>query len=558
MSLTTRFLLIAAAIVTVASLASWAVLPQIAGSIVESWAKRMAELQVRHDSARLLQLAEREIALASQLADSPLLQQWMDPTQRDALEADMLGELERFRRNFRDGSYFVARLDDGAYYYEDAKGVLSKEPLRYHLIEDTQRDAWFYEQIAQQRPLRVGVNFDETTGTTKLWVNALVRTDQGIAGIVGTGLELQKLLQDIVDTDHPAVTTLFVNREGAIQLHRDPNIIDYASMVRHDGMRHTLDLLFTSPDDRKRVRRMMRQLTKQPGETTQVLSTRVNFDNQRYLAGITYLPSIDWFEITLINTDELIPMHSFRPLVLALGIVLLLALWLVHQTLYRVIFNPLRALDEAMSRMQCGRPLTEQLPVRNDEIGNLIKHFEHMAHTVQDNTQQLENMVKQRTETLQRLARIDPLTELHNRIGLHERMVEEYARSHRQGTRFGLLLLAVDDFQPISCQDTPRDERLIEIAHQLRRNVRPYDAVGRWADEQFLLLIAACCEEHLGKIAERLHTVVTASAAQPSSVSIGACMVDQQEPVEYSLARIEQALHSARQQGGNCVHLLSS
>lgn len=553
MSLKTRFLLIAAAIVTTASLASWAVLPQITGRIAENWAQRMAELQVRHDSARLLQLVEREMALARQLADSPLMQQWMNSTQREALEAQMLEELERYRRNFRDGSYFVARLDDGAYYYDSADSA--QETLRYHLVADTQRDAWFYSQIQQQQELRVGVNFDETVGTTKLWINALVRTEQGIAGVVGTGLELQKLLRDIVDTDHPAVTTLFVNREGAIQLHRDPDIIDYASVVRHEGMQHTLDLLFTDADDRQRIRQMMNTLVKPSSDATKVLSARVQFDEQRHLAGITYLPSIDWFEITLINTGELIPADSFRPLMLALGIVLLLTLWLMQQTLQRLIFHPLHTLDAAMYRVRNGEPLAGSLPARQNEIGSLIQHFEHMAHAVQDNIRQLENMVEQRTETLQRLARIDPLTELHNRIGLHERMVEEYARSNRQGTRFGLLWLAIDDFQALPQSGLGHARLQIEMAHQLRRNVRPYDMVGYWAAGEFLLVIAACEHADLGKIAERLHHAIMSSMSLPLTLSIGACMVDQGEHLEHSLARTEQALEQARQLGGNCVYL---
>ncbi|GHD49685.1 hypothetical protein SAMN05216429_11282 [Marinobacter persicus] len=59
-------------------------------------------------------------------------------------------------------------------------------------------------------------------GVTKLWIDVLMRNvDNEIVGMVGTGMNLDDFLQDIVDIGQDGITTLFVDYNGAIQLYRD-------------------------------------------------------------------------------------------------------------------------------------------------------------------------------------------------------------------------------------------------------------------------------------------------------------------------------------------------
>jgi hypothetical protein len=40
---------------------------------------------------------------------------------------------------------------------------------------------------------------------------------------------------------------------------------------------------------------------------------------QTHLAGVAYLPEIDWYEITLLDLDVLVPMSSFSGILLVYG-----------------------------------------------------------------------------------------------------------------------------------------------------------------------------------------------------------------------------------------------
>ncbi|HCA12317.1 MAG TPA: GGDEF domain-containing protein, partial [Marinobacter adhaerens] len=59
MSLKTRILGLAASLIIVASVASWLAYRELSESIIERWGQQVAEIQVRYDSARLLQSLER-------------------------------------------------------------------------------------------------------------------------------------------------------------------------------------------------------------------------------------------------------------------------------------------------------------------------------------------------------------------------------------------------------------------------------------------------------------------------------------------------------------------
>ncbi|MDZ7810043.1 MAG: hypothetical protein U5L11_07590 [Arhodomonas sp.] len=95
-------------------MSAWLVFHRIAEGIIEEWGRRIAEVQVQYDSARLRQPLEREIALARQFADSIVLQRWARNPDDPVLEAEAIEEMESFRGNFGSRSYFVALRENGA------------------------------------------------------------------------------------------------------------------------------------------------------------------------------------------------------------------------------------------------------------------------------------------------------------------------------------------------------------------------------------------------------------------------------------------------------------
>ena len=78
MSLKTRLVSLAAGLIIVASAASWFAYRELSRDIIDRWGQQVAEIQVRYDSARLLQSLEREIGLARQMSQSSTLLRWAE------------------------------------------------------------------------------------------------------------------------------------------------------------------------------------------------------------------------------------------------------------------------------------------------------------------------------------------------------------------------------------------------------------------------------------------------------------------------------------------------
>jgi len=543
----------------IASVASWLAYRELSDDIIERWGQQVAEIQVRYDSARLLQSLEREIGLARQMADSSTLVNWATSPEDKALQSDAIREMESFRSNFRDNSYFVALRDSRRYYYNNANNEFANDQFRYILDPDKPEDAWFFQLIEEGRNFHLNVNPDTELGVTKLWIDVLMRDEEDrIVGMVGTGLDLDAFLQDIVDIDQEGITTLFVDYNGAIQLYRDRNYIDFASIIKPEGQKSTVDLLFDNPEDKQKVLGMLQLLKNRGGATGAVESSFVTVDGRKHLAGVAFLPAIGWFEITLLDLETLLPRSYLWPLVAVFLTSLLVTLILFHLIIRSRILKPLVSLESAVEKVRGGSFALPHLEKPDNEIGRLASHFETMTDTLEHSTRELERKVAQRTDELNRLARVDALTGLKNRRGLDEALDEEIQLAKRQNTGFGLIWLDIDHFKAINDElgHQAGDDILCRVALWLKAGVRPYDHPGRWGGDEFVVVLSPCDEDTLCQIAARIRETIERDSIRtgtPVTVSVGGYLCQPGDDVDTILRQADQALYRVKQQGRNKV-----
>lgn len=561
MSLKKLFLTLAMLLVLAASVATGLLFQRIGENIVDDWGRRIVEIQVRYDSARLQKPLQREIALAFQMAESNALRQWVVAGEDPALTPAALAEMESFRRNFRDQNFFVALVDSGAYYFNDRNEQYSGRELRYHLDPEKSDDAWFFRLVEEGRPFHLNVNPDTELGITQLWIDVLMTDNGRVIGMVGTGLELENFLREIVDIGQPGITTMYVDLNGAIQLYRDQTYIDFASIVKPEGQKNTVDLLLDKPSDRTRLMHMMADLRDRSEEESLVLSEFVSVEGKRQLAGIAYLPEIGWYQVSFIDLAEFMPLAHFLPVAMIFLATLVFAITMFYLVLQRLILNPLARLETNMQTVSDGRIPSADLPRGHGEVGQLITHFRQMANAIRNHTEELESKVRERTEALETLARTDALTGLANRLGMQFALEREAKRSIRRGSTYGLIWIDVDEFKDIN--DTlghaAGDEVLKRIGTLLEREVREYELAARWGGDEFLLLVMPDDVHALQVAAERIRKTIEHEAAidgRTVTASVGATLARSGEDVEAVLQRADEALYEAKHSGRNRSHAI--
>ncbi|HZQ53638.1 MAG TPA: diguanylate cyclase [Bryobacteraceae bacterium] len=171
----------------------------------------------------------------------------------------------------------------------------------------------------------------------------------------------------------------------------------------------------------------------------------------------------------------------------------------------------------------------------------------------------------QAREELRERANKDLLTMLPNRAAISVTLEQEFARCHRDHRTVGVILLDIDHFKRIN--DTyghfAGDAVLRETATRLRGNMRPYDQVGRYGGEEFLVVLPNCDLEQAAAQAERMRSKLQATsmlvdgAELTITASFGVTVSDGSERTPDVFIRVaDEALYRAKAEGRNRVHAL--
>jgi diguanylate cyclase (GGDEF)-like protein len=155
----------------------------------------------------------------------------------------------------------------------------------------------------------------------------------------------------------------------------------------------------------------------------------------------------------------------------------------------------------------------------------------------------------------------DSLTGVFNRGEVMNFLTRELARSKRDGKPVAIILADVDHFKSVN--DTfghlYGDEALKEIARRFRANLRLYDAVGRYGDEEFLLILRGCDAMTAIIRADQLREhvastpVVAGKVGRVITVSMGVATSEQGSTAEALLRQADCGLYRAKQNGRNRV-----
>jgi diguanylate cyclase (GGDEF)-like protein len=165
-------------------------------------------------------------------------------------------------------------------------------------------------------------------------------------------------------------------------------------------------------------------------------------------------------------------------------------------------------------------------------------------------------------QLLREQATRDGLTGLWNRRMILDFLTREMTRSQRKHHPLGVIMADVDHFKLVN--DTHGhpvgDEVLRQVAQRLLAVLRPYDTVGRYGGEEFLIVLPGCDIETTTALAERLRRSVAADPVTWNegriqvTISLGVAAWRSEGGLLPELLRtVDQALYRAKHNGRNRV-----
>ncbi|MCX7634611.1 MAG: SpoIIE family protein phosphatase [Syntrophales bacterium] len=363
--------------------------------IIALFGTKYAVNQALLEKNKVLSVIDREVALALKLADDPLIRRWCKEENNRALKQQAMAHLESYRKTFRSQSFFIALRTSGHYYvYDREKKAIGMTTLDRH----NPADRWFFHTLQEVDTFGLNVDYNALLNVAKVWINAVLKDTGGQRiAVVGTGIDLSDFFQEIMAARTEGVMTILVDERGIIQAHPNRRYVEHnARSLSEDAKIHIFNLL-TDAGQREQLMTAMANLA---AAKDHVQTLELAMEGRTYLAAVAFLPGFRWYDIVLLDVGQVVEMRDFLPMAVVVALSLLSTLVIVTILLDRIVLQPLSVLTAAADQVSRGRYDVFLPETRTDEIGHLTASFNHMAATVREYTQELENKVQERTTAL--------------------------------------------------------------------------------------------------------------------------------------------------------------
>jgi len=225
-----------------------------------------------------------------------------------------------------------------------------------------------------------------------------------------------------------------------------------------------------------------------------------------------------------------------------------------------VLMGRVSSLSNEVAKITVSGDLSLRLnPGGDDELSSLARTVNTMLSAIQRAKAEL----LQAQESLRYHAEHDALTGVRNRRAIRDMLRKELARCRREPNTLGIILADVDHFKKINDYHghASGDAVLVAVVQRITATLRPYDFVGRYGGEEFLIIAPGCDLDLAQKLAERVRSAVGDEPIDLGddfatiSLSLGVTLGTAESDPEFLVAQADTAMYRAKGRGRNRVEV---
>ncbi len=350
----------------------------------------------------------------------------------------------------------------------------------------------------------------------------VIRDDGVVVGILGATVLLNDLSELVSDNSfYTEGSTWIVTKSGVVLSHNDPSLLATSIFDIEEG--NYTELLNTLIEGEKSTA----EFTNESKET-------------EYVSFGPVMDGVDWILVASMYKSQVY--SAVWQMLLNLSLVVLVIImitFLVSWFLAKDITAPIQSLIEVTTKFTTGVKGIRATIDSKDEIGTLARSFNNMADTIVAHTDNLEELIKERTSILadlnyqiisrnkelgtmneelektnnklHELASKDMLTGLCNRHEFQRELQKtiELVNDERE-QNFAVLFIDLDNFKYYNDTFSHEigDYLLQMVSDILVKSVRGNDVVGRYGGDEFVILLREGDYEMSKTIATRIHKAI--------------------------------------------------
>lgn len=252
------------------------------------------------------------------------------------------------------------------------------------------------------------------------------------------------------------------------------------------------------------------------------------------------------------DTPEMALLSSNLPLMSGMEVAMEIRRRIRRRQLWLMLMSGTPSADEVAMATDAGIDEFLVKPVDRSELRMRIRTGERVQSVYREITDS--------ATALEFHATHDPLTGAWRREAMLDLLFQETDRVQRLRTPASLLLMDIDRFTDLNlrCGFAMGDKLLPLLTSRLRNQLRSYDMIGRFGEDEFLFTLPGCVAQHAEQQAERLRQAIARRAFTVDGMdlritaSFGVAESLGRSPL-IVLREAERALASAKLRGRNCV-----
>jgi len=205
-------------------------------------------------------------------------------------------------------------------------------------------------------------------------------------------------------------------------------------------------------------------------------------------------------------------------------------------------------LDNDNLAIDAVRKGAEDYLVKGDTSSKLLLRIIHHAvdrHRIKEKLASVMGRLKETNLRLERIATLDPLTELYNRRGLQQALAREKQNIAQENGNLLALLANIDNFKHINhaLGHAVGDILLKETSKKIRDTLRPADHAARIGGDEFIILLPKTELSEGIQLAEKLRlaasqTVISVSDKEKLRITLSLALI----PVDEKVTSVDEIL----------------